>query len=76
METLFWLLLVASLYSYLIYPLILLLIPVRYQQKKDGEDPEVLGPTSMVIAVHNEAVQIRNKLDNCLQIDMWRPSRR
>ncbi|TWT89745.1 Beta-monoglucosyldiacylglycerol synthase [Pseudobythopirellula maris] len=64
--------LVASIYSYFIYPLLLLAIPKRRSgavaetsEATSSQPPRV----SLIVACYNEESQLAEKLDNCLAID-------
>jgi cellulose synthase/poly-beta-1,6-N-acetylglucosamine synthase-like glycosyltransferase len=66
---LFWIALFGCLYSYALYPAILLLLPAR--RARPGSAP-VAGSSprvSLVIACRNEAARLPHKLENALQID-------
>lgn len=67
MESLFWIFLIGSMYSYLLYPAILRLLPVRADHSM-GESP-TLPLVTIVITVHNERARIERKLANTLEID-------
>jgi len=66
---LFWIALFGCLYSYAIYPAILLLLPTRRARPAGtavaGSSPRV----SLVIACRNEAARLPHKLENALQIN-------
>lgn len=65
-EWLFWTSVIGILYSYLIYPSILLLCKkVRRVYADEPYRPCV----SFIVAAHNEAARIERKLDNSLAID-------
>ena len=66
LELLFWILLICTTYSYFIYPVFLILLSSREEQKsaKPGEDV----PVSIIITAHNEEKIIREKLENTLAI--------
>src|SRR4051794_26871149 len=66
---LFWIALFGCLYSYAIYPAILLLLPRR--SVRPGSGPEAGSPprVSLVIACRNEAGRLPHKLQNALQIN-------
>jgi cellulose synthase/poly-beta-1,6-N-acetylglucosamine synthase-like glycosyltransferase len=75
MYTIFWISVVGSLYSYFLYPLILMLLPVRRSL------PEPIGSgvgagllvglpaVSLIITAHNETGRIRQKMENALELD-------
>ncbi|MEQ9546527.1 MAG: glycosyltransferase family 2 protein [Marinobacter sp.] len=67
---LFWLSLLGSVFSYLIYPVVLMLLPKRNQAGqsaplKEGGWPKV----SLIVTAHNEESRIREKIENCLKLD-------
>jgi glycosyltransferase involved in cell wall biosynthesis len=66
MEILFWVALVGALYSYFLYPLVLLLLPKRRVQ---AEQASLWPDLTLIVTAHNEAGRIREKLENCLQLD-------
>jgi glycosyltransferase involved in cell wall biosynthesis len=67
MQLIFWLSLCGALYSYFLYPLILMLIPTRRPTLAitTADKPMV----SLIITAHNEATRIEEKLANALAID-------
>lgn len=66
MRLLFWLSLVGAVYSYFLYPLVLLLLPGRKPVKTGGG----IRPTvSIIVTAHNEAKRIEEKLRNTLALD-------
>jgi len=71
MITLFYIFGVLCIYSYFLYPLILIGLPARAPvrtNREPGVNPTM--PTlSLIITAHNEESRIREKLDNTLQID-------
>jgi glycosyltransferase involved in cell wall biosynthesis len=71
MIALFYIFGVLCLYSYFLYPLILIILPARAPVRADREpDVNSTMPTlSLIITAHNEESRIREKLDNTLQID-------
>jgi cellulose synthase/poly-beta-1,6-N-acetylglucosamine synthase-like glycosyltransferase len=68
---LFWILLLAGLYSYFIYPLLLRGLLALRGDGGDSPQPEEipLPSITLVITAYNEAVRIREKLENTLAID-------
>lgn len=66
MRVLFWLAAVGCVYSYVLYPLLLRLIPARRPVRGS---PAVTPPVSLIIACRNEARRLRHKLDNALRLD-------
>lgn len=70
LEIIFWLAALGSVYSYFIYPL--LLIPFQYRNKYSLEnelDDHDLPLMSFIITAHNEELQIADKISNTLEID-------
>lgn len=65
----FWLLLVCALFSYFIYPLVLVLLSPWRKKKKRPKS--ATGPIefSLIITAYNERARIRDKLDNALSVD-------
>ena len=71
MIILFYIFGVLCLYSYFLYPLILIILPARAPVRADRE-PDVnsnMPALSLIITAHNEEARIGEKLDNTLQID-------
>lgn len=69
--TLFWLFAFAAVYSYFLYPLLLMLI-CRHRRSvaRPVEDQAMERPTlSLIITAYNEEARIRAKLDNALALD-------
>lgn len=65
---LFWILLVLSLYSYFLYPLILKLL--SKPNHPDGlESPSETKSISLIITAYNEQDRIKAKIENSLEID-------
>jgi cellulose synthase/poly-beta-1,6-N-acetylglucosamine synthase-like glycosyltransferase len=65
-ELLFWTCAFGAIYSYFIYPLVLLALPKRTFQRAAPET--FTSRVSMIITAHNEAFRIRQKLENTLAI--------
>lgn len=69
----FWGLLLLSVYSYFLYPLVLRgLLAWRGAETpvpEVGELPGELPAVSLIVTAYNEAARIRDKLDNTLEID-------
>jgi glycosyltransferase involved in cell wall biosynthesis len=63
MEILFWTGVLGAVYSYFLYPVLLLMLPRRRIWQRVSADAPVL---TVIIAAHNEASRIRAKLDNTL----------
>lgn len=72
MTTFFWLLAIATAYSYCIYPLLLWLLVHVHRNPDEGATGD-RGPTlpavSLIIAAHNEEKRIGAKIRNSLAID-------
>jgi glycosyltransferase involved in cell wall biosynthesis len=71
MTTVFYIFGVLCIYSYFLYPLILIMLPARTPKSTDKKpDLNTALPTlSLIITAHNEEARIREKLDNTLLID-------
>ena len=65
-ETCFWISLIGAVYSYFIYPLILVVLP---KQKIATGPSDKLPYLSLIITAHNEEHRIREKLDNTLALN-------
>ncbi len=57
---------ICAVYSYFLYPLILMLLPKREPGSAADEE---LPSVTLIIAAHNEATRIEEKLNNSLAID-------
>jgi glycosyltransferase involved in cell wall biosynthesis len=69
-ETLFWISLLGSGYSYFIYPIILLLFQRNnHLPPHKSTDPTDKPTISIIITAYNEAAQIENKINNTLKAD-------
>jgi glycosyltransferase involved in cell wall biosynthesis len=66
MQTIFWVALFGAIYSYFLYPLVMLLMPGK--RVPTPRPSAELPAMSLVITVHNEAGRIRAKLENCLEL--------
>ena len=72
MQTLFWLAVFGSLFSYFIYPFTLVWLRSRFQRSEtsgaatNGESPTTV---SIIVTAHNEATQIKEKIENTLALD-------
>lgn len=67
---LFWVALVGSVFSYFIYPLLLLLLPARKRPAPaPSQTAEYLPLVSLIVTAHNEESRIREKIENCLKLD-------
>jgi len=67
--TLFWILLLLSLYSYFIYPCILLALNTTRARGLTRAANTPLPTMSLIVTAYNEAGRIRDKLENSLAID-------
>lgn len=67
MELLFWLTLLGVIYSYFLYPLILLVLPERSPIEPRQADSRPF--ITVIITAHNEESRIREKIHNTLQLD-------
>ncbi len=69
---LFWILAIASVYSYFIYPLILILVK-KYRGSKNISaaelDPQSAPAISLIVTAYNEERRIREKIENSLSLD-------
>jgi glycosyltransferase involved in cell wall biosynthesis len=66
MNTLFWVGLFGALYSYFLYPLLLLLVRRR---RPAAVAPDKLPSVTLIVTAHNEAHRISDKIENCLSLD-------
>lgn len=67
---LFWVALVGSVFSYFIYPLLLLLLPARKRPAPaPSQTAEYVPRVSLIVTAHNEESRIREKIENCLKLD-------
>jgi len=71
MESLFWFAVFGSLFSYFIYPFTLVLLKKLYPSKLNSNETfqATQSSVSIVITAHNEAKQIKDKLENTLKLD-------
>ena len=67
MECLFWLSVLGCVYSYLLYPAVLRLLPTRLCRPAAGGT--VLPRVTIIVTAHNEQARIETKLANTLAID-------
>lgn len=62
-----------SLYSYFVYPLVLVAARAAGAGRRNTKGTVAIGPyqpkVSLIVTVHNEAERIRPKLENCLALD-------
>ncbi|MBZ2167863.1 glycosyltransferase family 2 protein [Marinobacter sp. F4216] len=65
---LFWTALIGVVYSYFIYPLVLVFIPKRNKLASSGAGCS-LPKVSLIVTAHNEELRIRDKIENCLKLD-------
>ena len=66
MITLFYVFGLLCIYSYFLYPLILIILPSRAPQSgvNKADIDSALPALSLIITAHNEEARIREKLDN------------
>lgn len=64
----FWFVLLSALYSYFIYPLILMSLPGRSRAEIEHRESEKIA-FSLIITAYNEEARIRKKLENALALD-------
>jgi glycosyltransferase involved in cell wall biosynthesis len=69
MQQIFWIAVFGALYSYFIYPLVLMILPARRTIGSTVADSAGLPRLSLIITVHNEAARIEEKLKNTLAVD-------
>lgn len=65
MELFFWIILFGVLYSYFIYPVILMMMPKRKAVDLPSENRPFI---SVIITAHNEETRIREKIQNTLSL--------
>lgn len=74
LELIFWVAVFGSLYSYFIYPLVLMALPSRRKLPApavgagQSDIQHRLPSVSLIITAHNEAGRIRKKLENTLEL--------
>src|SRR3989338_983760 len=68
MSVLFWISVSVVVYSYLLYPLLLLVLEILQKQKHFKKE-EITPGVSIVIAAYNEETVIRQRIENCLNLD-------
>jgi cellulose synthase/poly-beta-1,6-N-acetylglucosamine synthase-like glycosyltransferase len=69
MKYLFILFAILNIYSYFLYPLILMLIPARRSSEPKLGGNTNLPKLSLIITAHNEEGRIQEKLENTLEIE-------
>lgn len=67
LKFIFWLFLFLIIYTYFIYPLILRVLLIFY--KKEVKKKDITPTVSLIIAAHNEELNIREKIENSLNLD-------
>ena len=67
MKFIFWLSFIGAIYSYFVYPIILLLLPKRPKQAHVQEN--FLPAVTVIITAHNEQAKIKDKILNTLSLD-------
>ena len=68
-NVMFWISAVAAVYSYALYPAILLALPKRRSASIGDLKSIDLPSVSLIVAAHNEESVIASKLKNCLALD-------
>ncbi len=68
MEFIFWAVFIGTIYSYFIYPVILLLVRKRRASYRTHHEHNTKNVT-LIITVHNEEARITQKIDNTLAIN-------
>lgn len=69
LKLMFWLAVFGALFSYLLYPMLLQLLPRRRGASCQHARPPVEPKISLIVTAHNEEARIREKLENCLKLD-------
>jgi len=69
LKLMFWLAVFGALFSYLLYPILLQLLPRRRGASCQHARPPVEPKISLIVTAHNEEARIREKLENCLKLD-------
>lgn len=67
LQTLFWISAFGSVYSYFLYPLLLMCVPAKRTLKSENNPKQ--PSVSLIVTAHNEAHRIREKIENTLAID-------
>lgn len=67
MEWVFWVALAGALYSYFLYPLILLALPKPLARR--DRDPAYRPSVSLIITAYNEAARIGEKIEDSLRVN-------
>lgn len=65
----FWIGFIGVCFSYFIYPTILLTLPKKRSGQPNASLTEPETTVSLIVTAHNEAGRIREKLENCLELD-------
>ncbi|WP_346763802.1 glycosyltransferase [Wenzhouxiangella sp. XN24] len=68
MEIIFWLAVLGAGYSYLLYPLILIIIVAVRPERNVAWDAGATREISVIITAHNEAARIREKITDTLAL--------
>jgi len=69
LKLMFWLAVFGALFSYLLYPMLLQLLPRRRGASCQHARPPAEPKISLIVTAHNEEARIREKLENCLKLD-------
>ncbi|PTB98769.1 glycosyl transferase [Marinobacter sp. Z-F4-2] len=74
LEAVFWIAVLGSLYSYFLYPLLLIALPAKralpvpVAMSSAQDSGTITRSVSLIITAHNEAGRIRRKLENTLEL--------
>jgi cellulose synthase/poly-beta-1,6-N-acetylglucosamine synthase-like glycosyltransferase len=68
LKGLFWISVFGVLFSYFLYPLLLLLSPRRVGASDKHSLPAARPRVSLIVTAHNEESRIREKIENCLKL--------
>ena len=68
-ETIFWLSLIGTIYSYLIYPLIMWLLAALHKDKPASDITPKNHTASLIITVYNEELRIAKKIEQSLVLN-------
>ena len=65
---LFWTSLLALAYTYFGYMLVLFVL-VQFKKNKKITPSEILKDVTIIVPAYNEEFVLKNKIDNCLELD-------
>lgn len=73
MEFAFWIMLFTAFYAYIGYGIVIFLLDkakkILFPKQRYAFDPHFIPSTTLLIAAYNEEEFIRQKLDNCLELE-------